>query len=306
MTKWNLKLGYFHANERSQFFEENVIFVAQEIIRGFIMAEKNTFNLSSSAADSYERQKVPAIFAPMAEATLDAISLPLRASILDVACGTGAVARAVGSRIDEPSRITGADLNPAMIEVARQNTPDGNHEYEFVVASADSMPFEDAKFDLLFCQHGLQFFPDKPAALTEMRRVMRKGGKLVLTCWAGIPPMFQVVQDVLGRHIGEAAASSAVAPFVWNDSAHISDLITEAGFDCSTPSALAVDRTMSASPEAMREEILATPNEPALRAAGDEVINRIVSEISEGVAQYKEGQKLCMPQTAHLFQARAA
>jgi SAM-dependent methyltransferase len=282
------------------------MFVVQKMPGGFIMSAKNTFNLSSSAADSYERQKVPAIFAPMAEATLDAISFPLRADVLDVACGTGAVARAVASRINVPSRITGADLNPAMIEIARQNTPDGNHEYEFVVAAADAMPFEDASFDLLFCQHGLQFFPDKPAALTEMRRVMREGGDFVLTCWAGIPPMFQVVQDVLGRNIGAAAASSAVAPFVWNDSAHISALITEAGFDCSPPSALAVDRTMSASPEAMREELLATPNEPALRAAGDEVLGRIVSEVVEGVAQYKEGQMLCMPQTAHLFQAKAA
>jgi len=78
------------------------------------MSEKNQFNLSSNAAESYERQKVPAIFAPMAEATLDAISLPLRATVLDVACGTGAVARAVASRMKAPSKIVGADLNSQM------------------------------------------------------------------------------------------------------------------------------------------------------------------------------------------------
>ncbi len=269
------------------------------------MSEKNQFNLSSNAAESYERQKVPAIFAPMAEATLDTIPLPLRANVLDVACGTGAVARAIASRLEKPSKITGADLNPSMVEIARQNIPSGNHEFEFVVASADAMPFEDSGFDLVFCQHGLQFFPNKQAALAEMRRVVRKGGKLILTCWAGIPPMFEVTQDVIGRHIGEAAASTVVAPFVWNDSAHIGALITQAGFECPAAAALAVDRTMLASPEAMREELLATPNEPALRAAGDEIINLIVSEILEGVAQYKKGKTLCMPQVAHLFQATA-
>jgi ubiquinone/menaquinone biosynthesis C-methylase UbiE len=272
---------------------------------GTIMTKNDQFQLSTNAAESYERQKVPAIFAPMAEATLSAIAVPPGASVLDVACGTGAVARAVALRLVEPSIITGADLNAAMIEVALQNTPNDIHKHNFVVASADAMPFDDSEFDLVFCQHGLQFFPDKPAALAEIRRVMRKGGKLFVTCWAGIPPMFHVVQDVLDRHIGEAAAKSAVAPFVWNDGAFISSLIREAGFSCPEPNAIAVDRTMSASPAAMREEILATPNEPALRAAGENAIDLIVSEILKGVSDYKDGQSLVMPQSAHLFQARA-
>ena len=269
------------------------------------MSEKNQFNLSSNAAESYEQQKVPAIFAPLAEATLDAISLPLQANVLDVACGTGAVARAVASRMKAPGKIAGADLNSAMIEIARQKIQSGIHEFEFVTASADTMPFEDSVFDLVFCQQGLQFFSEKKAALAEMRRVVRKDGKLFLTCWAGIPPMFEVTRDVIGRHIGEAAASIVVAPFVWNDSTHIGGLISQAGFDCPAPTALGVDRTMLASPEAMREELLATPNEPALRASGDEVIDQIVSEILEGVARFKKGETLCMPQIAHLFQATA-
>jgi ubiquinone/menaquinone biosynthesis C-methylase UbiE len=74
------------------------------------MPDMNQFHLSTSAAESYERQKVPAIFAPMADAMLSAISLPQRAHVLDVACGTGAVARAVAAQLVEPSKIVGADL----------------------------------------------------------------------------------------------------------------------------------------------------------------------------------------------------
>jgi ubiquinone/menaquinone biosynthesis C-methylase UbiE len=226
------------------------------------MPELNQFHLSTSAAESYERQSVPAIFAPMAEATLRAISLPRRAHVLDVACGTGAVARAVASRLAEPSKIAGADLNPAMVEIARQSVSNDAHDFEFVTAPADAMPFGGATFEFVFCQHGLQFFPDKPASLAEMRRVMQAGGKLIVTCWAAIPPYFQVMKDVLASHLDEDIAKKAVAPFVWNDGAHIRSLIGAAGFECPEPSRINVDRKMPASPEAIREGILATLSTP--------------------------------------------
>ncbi len=95
------------------------------------MSEPNRFNLTTSAAQSYEDQKVPAIFGPLAEATLDAIALPDRADVLDIACGTGAVARAVGARLTGPSAITGADLSTAMIEIARRISPDDRHRYDW-------------------------------------------------------------------------------------------------------------------------------------------------------------------------------
>lgn len=270
------------------------------------MAEENQFHLSLEAAENYERQKMPAIFAPMAEATLDAISLPDRADVLDVACGTGAVARAVAKRLREPGRIVGTDLNPAMIEIARRKTPECAHELTWVAASAESLPFADASFDLAFCQQGLQFFPDKPAALREIRRVMRKGGDLIVTCWAGVPPFFKVVANVLGRHIDAAAAAKAVAPFVWNDGDLIKGLIANAGFECPVPGPLPVMRIMSASPHTMREELLATPNEPAIRAAGEAVMDTVIAEILEGVSHYRSGENLAMPQQALLFRATAA
>ncbi len=269
------------------------------------MPETNKFHLSTKAAANYERQSVPAIFTPMAEATLSAISLPRRSHVLDVACGTGAVSRAVASRLVEPSKIIGADLNPAMVEIAKQSVSNDIHDFEFVTAPAEALPFADATFEFVFCQHGLQFFPDKPGSLAEMRRVMQVNGKLIVTCWAAIPPFFKVVRDVLSRHLGEAEAKTAVAPFVWNDGAHISSLIGAAGFECPEPSQLNVDRKLSASPEAMRRGLLTTPNEAALLASGEDTLDIIVTEILEGVAQYRDDEMLIMPQQAHLFQAIA-
>lgn len=267
------------------------------------MSHGNTFHLSTVAAETYERQRVPAIFGPMAEATLDAISLPSARTVLDVACGTGVMARAVGARLTAPARIVGCDLNPAMVEVARAHTPRGPHRYEWIEAPAQSMPLGAGEFDLAFCQHGLQFFPDKPAALGEMRRTLKPGAVLVVTCWKAIPPFFAEVAKVLRSHVGDAAAATAVRPFTWNDADEIRALIAAAGFSVAAPKALSVARRLRADPAVMRDELLSTPNEPALRAAGEAVLDAIVSEVLEAVAAFREGERLAMPQEALLFEA---
>jgi SAM-dependent methyltransferase len=239
----------------------------------------------------------------MAEATLDAIGLPSGANVLDVACGTGAVARAVAARLRQPSRIVGADLNPAMIEIARQRTPAGAHSFDWHAAPADDLPFKAGHFDLVFCQQGLQFFPDKPGALAEMRRVLRPGGRLYLTCWAAIPPFFEVVAGVLRRRLGEDAAAKAVEPFIWNDGGLIGRLISAAGFEVELARRVTVTRRMPATYASIRADILATPNEPALRAAGESAIESIVQEVFEGVSHFSDGEMLAMPQEAYLFDA---
>jgi len=269
------------------------------------MSEKNTFDLSADAAEAYQRQKVPALFAPMAEATINAVSIPKQAEVLDIACGTGAIARAVAARLTEPSRIVGTDLNSAMIDVARSNSPDGPHSFEWVSAPADDLPFNDATFSLSFCQQGLQFFPDKPAALTEVHRVLKHNGRLILTCWAAIPPFFTTIAEVLGRHLDETAAAKAIHPFIWNDGGKISQLMADAGFERKPPAALPVFRRMPATLEAVRDELLASPNETVFRAAGDAAQEIICSEILADVETFRDGEILAMPQQAHLFDVRA-
>ncbi len=269
------------------------------------MSQDNTFHLSTSAAETYEKQRVPAIFGPMAEATLNAISLPPAKTVLDVACGTGVMARAVAKRLTTPARIVGCDLNPAMIQVAYANTPDGPHRFEWTEAPAQSMPLKDGEVDLAFCQHGLQFFPDKPAALAEIRRIVKPDALVVVTCWKAIPPFFAVVADVLKVHIGDTAATTAVQPFTWNDADEVRELIGAAGFNVAAPQTISVDRKLRCDAQAMRDELLSTPNEKALRAAGEEATNVVASEILKAVTHFRDGEFLVMPQKALLFEAVA-
>ncbi|SDD15896.1 class I SAM-dependent methyltransferase [Ruegeria marina] len=269
------------------------------------MGSDNSFHLSTAAAEAYDTRKVPAIFGPMAGQTLARVEIAPEARVLDVACGTGVIARLVRDRVGPAGRVTGADLNPAMIAVARDRGPAGGLGIDYVVAPAEDMPFEDAAFDLLFCQQGIQFFPDKPAALREMRRVTAPGGRLVLTCWAGTPPFFQAIGAALERHMDKAAADKAVEPFAWNDAKMIAEMISAAGYDCPAPEPLTVERRIAFDKGAIRTELLATPNEAALLEAGEAVIGRIIDEVLAEVRRFEQDGQLRMPQTAHLFQAVA-
>lgn len=127
----------------------------------------STFQLSKLAAQSYEGQKVKAIFRPMAEATVEKMELTENDKILDVACGTGIIARVIGERIPSVSRLVGSDLNESMLEVAKDLTERTSYLPEWHQGEVSNLPFESNSFSKCFCQQGLQYFPEKVAALRD-------------------------------------------------------------------------------------------------------------------------------------------
>ncbi len=126
----------------------------------------------SNAAENYERFFVPLFGRPVADDLMGVAALKPGERVLDVACGTGVVTRLAAERTG--ATVTGLDLNPGMIEVAKSVTPD-NMSIEWHQSSAEEMPLPDDAYDVVLCQLSLQFFPDKPAALKEMRRVLAPG-----------------------------------------------------------------------------------------------------------------------------------
>ena len=140
--------------------------------------------LDTTAAEAYEKHIVPAFMLPLVNGVIDNAAPVPGEGILDVACGTGLVARLVAPRVAPGGTVSNLDFDPAMIAVAR-----GLVECPLSVnmtwhcASALSMPFDDGEFDLVFCLNGLQFLPACAAGLAEMRRVMKPGGRLIYaTC----------------------------------------------------------------------------------------------------------------------------
>ena len=127
---------------------------------------------------------MPAITSKWAEDLVRRAQLRTGELVLDVACGTGVVARLAATKV-RPGQVTGLDLNAGMLAVAR-SLPNEGAPISWTEGSALDMKFPSGRFDVVLCQQGLQFFPDQPAALREMRRVLREGGRAALSVYSPI------------------------------------------------------------------------------------------------------------------------
>ena len=175
-----------------------------------------------AAPRNYERYFVPAVAAPLAIDLVDAASLTPGENVLDLACGTGVVARVAAERLGTAT-IEGVDVNPAMIEVAR--SVEASSPISWHRASAEALPFPDRAYDAVLCQMGLQFFSDKLLALIEARRVLRARGRLVATVPSPIPPLFTILAEQLDRHGQQSAAEFVCQVFSVGD-AQLEELLS--------------------------------------------------------------------------------
>jgi SAM-dependent methyltransferase len=188
---------------------------------------------SVSAMSIYDEIMVPRLFDPWAELLLDQLNLQSGQSILDVACGPGTVTRKAALRVGPSGRVTGCDLSPAMLELARSKTLDAGAPIEYLECSADSLDVPGDSYDVVSCQQGLQFFPDRPAALAEMRRALRPGGTLGVAVWCAIVdcPPFAALKSALGHVLGADAADAYEAgPWGFGDSDALAQLVNDSGF----------------------------------------------------------------------------
>jgi ubiquinone/menaquinone biosynthesis C-methylase UbiE len=158
---------------------------------------------SPSGAEVYESFLVPHLFTQWAHDLVARAEPKPGERVLDVACGTGIVVRAVLPAVGPDGRVTGADLSPEMLAVARTRVP-GEAPVEWYEASAEALPFSDAAFDLVLCQQGLQFFPDKPGAIREFSRVLAPGGRVALSVWRTLEhnPVHEALNEAVVRHHG--------------------------------------------------------------------------------------------------------
>jgi ubiquinone/menaquinone biosynthesis C-methylase UbiE len=180
-------------------------------------------------AENYQRFFVPSIAAPLAKVLLDMAQLRPGERVLDVACGTGAVTRLAADRVGASGWVAGLDVNPAMLAVASSQALLGK-TIDWREANAQAMPFPDHGFDAVLCQMGLQFFPDKPRALREMRRVLDQGGRAFVSVPGPTPAAFAIMADALARHFGPEVAAFVDGVFSMHDGDELAALLRAAGF----------------------------------------------------------------------------
>ena len=186
-----------------------------------------TFRLSTAAAELYESQFVPALFAEWAPHLVDVAGIAPGQTVLDVACGTGIVARTVADAQRGHGRVVGLDINEAMLAVARRVRP----EIEWRQGDAARLPFPDGAFDAVLCQMAFMFFPDRGAALREMARVVTARGTVAFSVPDRLDaqPAYAPFVAMVARHAGPEATSLLGAYFASGDLAELRRLIGSAG-----------------------------------------------------------------------------
>jgi SAM-dependent methyltransferase len=255
-------------------------------------------------AEIYEQHMVPAIFARWAPDLVEAAGVQPEGRALDVACGTGVVTRLLAIRVGPAGAVVGLDINPGMLAVARGVAALPN--IEWLEGSAVSMPLPDATFDSVLCEQGLQFFPDKPAALAEMRRVLKSGGRLALSCWCAIEtmPAYLALEQALARRIGPEQA--ALPPFSLGDADTLRSLVTCTGF---RDVRLLIDAKMIRFHSAAHMVRVLVGGAPtmlgALTAQGEGVLDAIVAEVEAATRTYVDDEGWAIPAVSHIVTASA-
>jgi ubiquinone/menaquinone biosynthesis C-methylase UbiE len=196
---------------------------------GGIMNEHEKGQVAASAAAIYEQFFVPALFAEWPMHVLKAAQVQAGDSVLDVACGTGILAREAAKLVGAAGSVVGVDINEGMLAVAEQKAPN----ITWQAAPAESLPFETSSFDRVVSQFGLMFFQNQIKALAEMERVLRPGGKAAVAVWGSLAatPGYAVVADILDDLFGAEAAQSIQAPYALGDKAKLTTLFRQAGLD---------------------------------------------------------------------------
>lgn len=171
--------------------------------------------VNKSAAEVYDEFFLPALFQQWAPRVADAAKIKDGNRVLDVACGTGCLTREIRARVGARGSVVGLDINEGMLDVARRTVP----EVDWRQGAAESLPFEDDSFDAVVCQFALMFFTDRRAAIREMLRVLRPGGRLAVAVWDRVDnsPGYAAVTKLLERLFGENAANALRAPFNLGD-----------------------------------------------------------------------------------------
>lgn len=261
-------------------------------------SSNETFHLSVEQAEIYEAKFVPAIFAQWASPLLDAAGVAPGQTVLDVACGTGILARAAADRVGPTGRVVGVDLNDGMLRVARRLRPD----LEWRAGDVADLPFADEAFDAVLCQSALMFFPDATQALREMGRVCQPGGVVGVQVYSDLDaqPAYGPWVDIVARQAGSEAVSLVGTYWIHGDLAALQSRFESAGLTVvETRTHLGIARWASID-EMVQIEVESTP---LIDRISNEVYRRIREESREVLGRFQTRTCAEVPIRGHIVVA---
>ena len=272
------------------------------------MGEQSGWQLASgNVAEAYEIYTM-ATFGNAWAQTLVQLGAPHDGErVLDVACGTGAVARYAAPLVGPTGRVVGLDLNAGMLAIARAMPQREGVSIAWREGTATALPFPDASFDLVCCLQGLQFFPDRRAALQEMWRVLVPGGRLALGVWRRLEyqPFYAALTAALEYYVSPEAASSLRAAFTLANADELRALLAGTGFhDIRIRIRSRLTRYPSLG-EYVLGYLSGTPMAGAVAALPETTRTAMVEHVCTALRAYVDDDGMAAPWEAHLVTAHA-
>jgi ubiquinone/menaquinone biosynthesis C-methylase UbiE len=269
------------------------------------------WQLQGTSAELYERYLVPAVTLPWARDLVERVGLRAGDRVLDIACGTGVVARLAASAVGDAGRVAAIDVNRGMLAVGRSLPPPAGGRIEWYDGTADALPFPDREFDVVLCQLGLQFFPDRPTALREMRRVLASAGRVGATVFTSIErnPAALALANAVDRHLGVGASSAKRSEHSLADPHELRELFSEVGFMDIRIETVTLDIRFASVDEWVGIQFAATPLAALLAehdsTAREQLLGVVSAEVGLTLAPFVDGDSFAFPQEVDVALANA-
>jgi ubiquinone/menaquinone biosynthesis C-methylase UbiE len=288
-----LKTFHFHSNNNNKYKNNQ-------------MEQTSAWPLNGTAPEAYERYIVPAWMGAWTKTLIDSARVGPGDQVLDVACGTGIVARQSARLVGENGNVSGLDADQNMLLTAKSIADcEGLSTIEWHHGDAVGIPVETGKYSAVLCQQGLQFFSDRQQALKEIHRILIPGGRLALSIWRSIDrcPFLAILADVLGNYIGTEYTAAFYSSCSLSDREELRSLLSAAGFqDINIRLEVQVSRFPSVE-EFIPGYISVFPFVQQIKEMSPDNQKKLLNDIKDSLQVFLDDNGLAAPMESHIVTA---
>lgn len=269
---------------------------------GEATSQSKIWQRSPDAALQYEHWAARFLLGPWAPHLLESVALAPGERVLDVACGTGVVARLAAQHVGAAGQVTGVDIHPAMLSVAQLMAQQDGAAIVWKEGDAVTLPFPDASFDVVLCQQGIQFFLDRPTALRQMKRVLIPGGRVGVIVWSTIDenPYFLALAHAVERYIGNDAGNQMRSSFALGNQDELRCLISNAGFRDVALNTVGKSLSLPPLDDFIPRHLSGTSLAAVVAALDRTAQEALVADVTAALTAYVQSGEVTVPFTTHL------